>query len=306
MKPRQLHEGARIGIIAPASPMSSAKRIRALEYLYHLGYELVLGDSVFAEHGYLAGDDQLRANDLNTMFASTEIDAIFCLRGGYGSMRILPLIDYPIIARNPKPFVGYSDITALLLSIYQQTGLITFHGPMLGDISQPGSLCSWEVLLRLLSGELVNLIYSPYESFICITPGRARGKIVGGNLTLIASTLGTLAEIDTHEKILFLEDVNEPPYVIDRLLTQLKLAGKLQQAVGIIITSCNHCQPTPNKKSLQLEETITEVLAPLNIPCFMGLPIGHVTPNLTVPIGCMAETNTVTGTLQIMESCVTN
>lgn len=301
MKPSPLRPGGRIGIIAPAGSISPKKILNALSNFTNNRYEWVCGQSVFYQHGYLAGEDQMRLADLMEMFVRPDIDAIFCMRGGYGSMRLLDRIDYETIRQHPKPFVGYSDITALLIALYQQCGLHTFHGPMVFEWANKEPEEDWKLLFEMLSGDLPYPCYQANDSFLCITPGQASGRLVGGNLTLLTSTLGTPYEVETKDCLLFLEEVNEPLYTIDRMLTQLRLSGKLEICRGILFASCRHCDPDNPKRTLFLEEIFTEILSPLQIPCFYGLSVGHVKPNFPLPIGYRATMDASRGILQIDE-----
>lgn len=301
MKPPALRPGGRIGIIAPAGLTSLEKSIRALAYFTKSGYDWVCGQSIWQQHGYFAGRDEVRLADLMEMFIRPDIDAIFCMRGGYGTMRLLDDIDYETIRQHPKPFVGYSDITALLIALYQQSGLHTFHGPMVFEWADQTPEDDWHLLFQMLSGSCSHLCYQANSSFFCITPGQASGRLVGGNLTLLAATLGTPYEIETEGCLLFLEEVNEPLYAIDRMLTQLLLAGKLEGCRGILFTSCHRCYADQPRKTLSLKKIFAEILAPLDIPCFYGLSVGHVKPNYPLPIGYQATMNASCGTLQIDE-----
>ncbi|MBA4603620.1 S66 peptidase family protein [Thermoactinomyces mirandus] len=303
IKPKSLYHGDVIGIISPASPVSEEKIDKAIEILCSQGYRVKLGKSAQREYGYLAGGDQERAADLEHMFLASEVKAIFCLRGGYGSLRLLDKIDYEKIRQYPKIFVGYSDITALHIAIHQSTGLVTFHGPMAAELADRGDDESWHTLQAICSGDRQPCCFQGNESFYTIVPGSAEGELTGGNLSLICSTLGTPFEIDTKDKILFIEEVNEEVYQIDRMLTQLRLAGKLNEAKGIILTDF-HLSPRTNKPSLPLKEVIHDLLSPLKIPCFYGLSAGHCLPNITLPIGASVEMDASQGVLHIEESVV--
>ena len=228
LKPKRLYPGDTIGVIAPASPGDLELSMKGVEWLKQQGFRVELGKTAEQSLGYLAGSDADRAADINAMFLSSKIDGIFCLRGGYGTMRLLDLLDYDAIQSHPKVFVGYSDITALHTSIGQRTGLVTFHGPMVAsDMGKGLSDYTWDSFYRALTiskplGPILNPpIFLPPEF---IVPGEVRGNLIGGNLSLIVSTLGTPYEIDTRGKILCLEEVGEVPYRIDRMLTQLSLA----------------------------------------------------------------------------------
>ncbi|SEM81292.1 S66 peptidase family protein [Lihuaxuella thermophila] len=306
MKPNSLKPGDTIGIIAPASPIEPEQRDKAIQLFSSFGYRIKAGESVYRRHGYLAGSDELRAEDVNRMFADPEVKAVFCIRGGYGTSRILPLIDYAMIRCNPKIFVGYSDITALHLAIHQKTGLVTFHGPMVGELAREEDPLSWSVLFRNLADPRPAGEYreQPDTDSFVMTEGTAEGPLTGGNLSLLVSTLGTPYEVETEGKILFIEEVGEEPYRVDRMLVQLRSAGKLQAANGIIFTECTDCQPKDPEKSLTIRQILNELIQPLGIPAYYGLKAGHTCPNLTLPIGVYARMNATERWLRMMEGGV--
>lgn len=304
MKAKRLQAGDTVGLIAPASPSSSSKVEKAIEYLRGLGYKVKAGESVFSSRGYLAGSDQLRADDINRMFGDEEVSAIFCLRGGYGSQRILDMVDYELIRNNPKIFMGYSDITALLNAIYQKCGLITFHGPMGGDFAGGLGKPTKAAMRRALEcPEPIGEVPNPAAPEV-VSEGRARGVLVGGNLSIVAASLGTPYEIDTKDKILLLEDVFEEPYSVDRMLTHLRLAGKLDDAAGIILGDWGNSEPEEPDKSLTLEEVFEDIFSNIGKPVLKGYKIGHCKPNITVPIGAEALIDTCEKRFCILESAV--
>jgi muramoyltetrapeptide carboxypeptidase len=293
IKPKGLKLGDTIGIVAPGSPTTEEKVEKAYKKLKEIGFKVKLGKSCYSKHGYLAGRDELRADDLNSMFRSTEVDGIICLRGGYGSIRILDLLDYNLIRTNPKVFVGYSDITALHIAINQISNLVTFHGPMAAsDLAGDISRYSLDSLFNsILSEEFDGKIINPTEELIAINGGVVEGQIIGGNLSLITSTIGTPYEIDTKGKILFIEEIGEEPYRIDRMLNQLKLSNKLQEAEGIILGNFSNCMPEDPDMSLTLEEVIDDLIRPLNKPTLYNLQAGHCDPNITIPFGVRVRLN---------------
>lgn len=304
MKAKRLEAGDTIGIVAPASPADVSKVEKAIKYLMGLGYKVKAGESVYSSRGYLAGRDKLRADDINRMFADDDVDAIFCLRGGYGSQRILDMVDFQLIRNNPKIFMGYSDITALLNAIYQRCELITFHGPMGGDFAGGLGKPTKAAMKRALEGiEPIGELPNP-EIPEVISEGRAEGILVGGNLSIVAASLGTPYEIDTRDKILFLEDVFEEPYSIDRMLNQLKLAGKLYDASGILLGDWGNTEPEEPEKSLSLEEVLEDAFKDIGKPVLKGYKIGHCKPNLTVPIGAGAFIDTCSKSFCIPEPAV--
>jgi len=258
-----------------------------------MGFKVKLGKSCYSKYGYLAGRDELRAEDLNSMFRDTEVDGIICLRGGYGTIRILELLDYNLIRANPKVFVGYSDITVIHIAINQISNLVTFHGPMAAsDLAGDISKFSLESLFNsILHEDFDGNLKNPTEELITINGGVAEGQIIGGNLSLIASTIGTPYEIDTKGKIIFIEEIGEEPYRIDRMLNQLKLSNKLQEAEGIILGNFSNCMPEDPDMSLTLEEVIDDLIRPLNKPTLYNLQAGHCDPNITIPFGVRVRLN---------------
>lgn len=304
LKPIPLKAGDTIGIIAPASPPDLGKINHAKKIYEQKGLKVKIASSVGKHYGYLGGSDQERIADLESMFLDQTIKGIFCACGGYGTPRIVDQIDYNIIKQNPKVFWGYSDITCLHTAIFQQTGLITFHGPMLSS-----DLAINQVDQVTLSGleqvfsETDLVIDDSLHALQTENPGKVSGRLVGGNLTLLASLLGTPYEIDTTDSILFIEEIEEEPYRIDRMLNQLRLAGKLQRAAGFVIGHFNQCEPKTPAKSLALEEVIQQYLVIDGKPCLSGFQIGHCLPVLSIPLGSKATLD-ATGKGLIIESGV--
>ena len=303
LKPKRLKLGDTIGVVAPGSPTTEEKVEKVYNKLTKMGFKVVMGKSCYSKYGYLAGRDEIRAEDLNNMFGDKEINGIICLRGGYGTIRILDLLDYSLIRKNPKVFVGYSDITALHIAINKLSNLVTFHGPMaasdlIGDISD----FSLNSLYNSILNEQFNpFIENPLEELKAINGGVAEGEIIGGNLSLIASTIGTPYEIDTKGKILFIEEIGEEPYRIDRMLTQLRLSNKLQEVEGIILGNFNNCSPEDPDMSLTLEEVIDNIIKPLNKPTLLNLQAGHCEPTITIPFGVKARLDADRKQITILE-----
>lgn len=297
-------------MVAPASPGDEESTLAGIAWLKNQGFHVHLGKTVDQTFGYLAGSDDLRAADINTMFTSPDIDGIFCLRGGYGTMRLLELLDYDKIRANPKVFVGYSDITALHISIRQKTGLVTFHGPMVGsDMGKGLTDYTWDYLSRAIMvsaplGSILNPADSLPASFIA--QGEARGQLTGGNLSLITATLGTPYEIDTREKILCLEEVAEAPYRIDRMLTQLLLAGKLQDTAGIVFDVCANCELELEPPDFTVEEVLQDRLGNLQKPVLYHLHFGHTTDKATLPLGVTGVLNSFLNNFEIIEAATIN
>jgi muramoyltetrapeptide carboxypeptidase len=302
IKPKPLVPGDTIGIVAPASWPNKEKARKAGEFFEGLGYNVQFGQSLDRVHGYLAGTDQERMDELHSMFADQTIKGIFCVCGGYGTARIADQLGYELIRANPKVFWGYSDITFLHVSILQRAGLVTFHGPMLSS-----DLGADDV--HPLTKETFTQIFQPTKltyteelrPLTIFVEGKAKGPIVGGNLTLLVSTLGTPYEVDTKGKLLFIEEIEEEPYRIDRMLNQLKMAGKFEDAAGIILGDFHNCTPTKRKPSLSLEEVISDHIVSADKPTLGGFSIGHCSPNLAVPIGVEGVLDTYSKTFSIEE-----
>lgn len=275
-----------IGLIAPAGP-AALDTEKACQWMRSRGYTLRIFPGVGQQDGYLAGSDQVRLDDLHGAFADSEIDAIVCLRGGYGSPRLLDKIDFELLRRHPKPFVGYSDITALHLAINRYAGFVSFHGPMLNADLLGGKQVPTEAsFFNMLRGQVKSGSLLPHPVAFPLTtvePGIAQGPLVGGNLSLIASTLGTPYEINTGGVILFIEDVNEPLYRIDRLLNHLRLAGKLEGVRGVLVGDVAGVDFTA------LCALLKQVFEPLQIPVLAGWRSGHCDPNLTLPVGALVK-----------------
>jgi muramoyltetrapeptide carboxypeptidase len=314
IKPCRLYPGDTIGIISPASPPPDTDTIdRARAALDHLGFKTKLGPNALRRRGFLAGTDRQRAADLMRMFRDPEVRAILCLRGGYGTSRILDRLDYRLIRSNPKILVGYSDITALHCALLTRAGLVSFHGPMLNSDFAREELSEFTLggFLRTLMGPFVpGSICRGYkdQTVTILRRGVATGQLVGGNLSLLCTTIGTSYQPSFKRKILFFEDLEEPPYRFDRMLTHLLNAGLLQQVNGIAIGLNRNCVDPKAKESSEYRQTVEDVLRerllPLKVPVVLGLPFGHVRENATLPIGLRARLDAVEGDLMITESAV--
>lgn len=292
VKPNRLHKGDTVGVIAPAGPPNPENLEHGIQFLSGLGLKVKKGKNIGNIYGYLAGNDNERLEDLHEMFLEKDVKAIFCACGGYGTGRIASKIDFDIIRNNPKIFWGYSDITFLHTAIRQQTGLVTFHGPMLGsDIGKEGThSLSKEGFRQLFHSQ--EMIYSEQISALeVLKEGSASGELVGGNLSLLVSTLGTKFEIDTTNKLLFIEDINEEPRTVDRMLNQLYMSGKLAAVSGILIGDFCDCEPKRDL-SLTLDEVIRHYVMLANKPAIKGLLIGHCNPHITIPLGVKVALNT--------------
>lgn len=288
LKPKALKLGDTIGVIAPSSPAPEKHVKLAKSELEKLGFNVRLGPSCFVKFGHLAGKPELRAEDLKNMFLDKKVDGIICLRGGYGSSRLLDKVDFELIKSNPKVFVGYSDITALHIAMNQISNLITFHGPMASSDMKHGldEFSKKEFLRAIMNTNPMGEISNPDgKKMECIVEGKTSGVVVGGNLALVTATMGTPYEIDTKGKILFLEDIGEDPKKIERMLAQLALAGKLKEANGIILGDWNDCQSNKPEEALSLIEVFEEVISPYKKPTIYNLKAGHCTPKVTLPLG---------------------
>jgi len=296
IKPRALGPGQEIGIIAPAGPVIPDTLRTGLEILTGLGFKPVLGSHLFNEEGYLAGDDISRLEDIHEMIRNNNIKAIFCARGGYGCTRLLDQMDYDLIRQNPKIIVGFSDITALLLSIWEKTGLITFHGPLVTGLKN-GIIDNVNHLMNLLGGESSNSI--DLESAGIYFPGEAEGILMGGNLSLIIHLIGTPYLPSMDGSILFIEEKGEAPYRLDRMLTHLRLSGMMKNIKALMLGSLVECGSDE-----EIEQVLNNCLADMNIPIIYGGPFGHGDENIALPIGVKAKIDTKVMLLNIIESPV--
>jgi len=313
IKPKRLKAGDAVALVTPSTEVIEPDAlIMARETCEHFGLNPVMMPSVGKRQPDFAESVRNRASDFNAAWADKQFQAVFCVRGGYGSQHILDSIDYAMVRANPKVLLGYSDITALHLAIQKKTGLVTFHGPV--PLSGFTGYTQQHFRRMLFepgpAGVLTNPVESnklrPQHRLRAVRPGVAKGRLVGGNLTLIATTMGTPYEIETKGRILFLEDVGEQIYSIDRMLTQLRLAGKLQEAAGVIWGECNDCPPKDNKPSSAsaygLGETVDNLLGDLKVPVLAGLTIGHTADQLTLPLGVLAVLDAGKGVLRIEEA----
>lgn len=288
-KVRGLKGNVTVGLTAPAGPVSREKLKKAIGALEELGFRVEVGKTCFLEYrGYLAGPAQRRAEELNEMFSNTEIDAIFCLRGGYGSPQILPFLDRQLITGNPKLFVGYSDITALHIYLNQQCGIPSIHGPMPASDLVDAAPFTKQGLNRLLKehSSLGAVENPPGEKLECMISGKAAGILTGGNLSLISALMGTPYELDTRRKILFIEEINEEPYKMDRMMTQLALGGKFSDAAGVVLGSWTGCQ---SPSDMSIRDFFKEILEPFGKPVLFNLRAGHCSPMVSLPFGAFAE-----------------
>jgi muramoyltetrapeptide carboxypeptidase len=315
LKPGRLKQGDRVTLVAPANATFNTVDLQiAKESLEGLGFTVTIGAHLLDRHGYLAGDDKARADDINKAFADSSVAAVHAIRGGWGSARLLPYLDFDTIRRNPKVLIGYSDITALLLAVQGKTGLVTFHGPI--GLGRWDSYSLDYYRRVLFNGERVTytnkqglsdrnaLVQTEFRT-LTITRGKARGRLVGGNLTVMTTILGSPYLPDWENTILFTEDTHEDFYRIDRMLTQLKLAGVLGKIKGFVFGTCAECGPGDgNYGALTLEEIFADHIKPLGVPAWSGAMIGHSQPQWTLPEGVEVEIDADKGALTLLESPV--
>lgn len=309
LKPPRLKKGDLIAVAAPASPPASHEKLyKGVRHLEQLGYAVVLGKHVEKKYGYLAGSDKDRANDVNSFFSNPRVKAIFLARGGYGSHRILPLLDYPTLRRNPKILVGYSDITALQLALFKKIGLVTFSGPMVATGFGNGfdGAAEEQFWRCLTSTKPLGVVRNPNRQKLkMMVSGVTVGRLLGGNLSLITALLGTPYCPAFDRCILALEEIEEPPYKIDRMLNHLKLVGVLSRGNGIVMGEFTDCKPLDRKKpSLTLSQVFHDVIVSSGIPAVHGLHYGHVKDPLTLPLGVKARLSAGRGLLEILEPAV--
>ena len=287
--PKGFSNDCTIGIIAPAGPFKKYSLETIKNTLKNKGFNIKIGKSCYGSYkGYLSSEDTIRAKDIEDMFLDKDVDVIMCIRGGYGTPRILDKINYDIIRKNPKPFIGFSDITALHIAFNQKCNLVTYHGIMAGSAPDWDDF-SYKSLLSSLCLEDELLVKNPSKNSInTIVNGKCSGLITGGNLALLVSTLGTEYEIDTKDKILFIEDIGESIYRLDRMLTSLDLAGKFKACSGIIFGDFCDCTKS-SEEDFSLEELFLDRIGKYNKPCISNLKCGHCTPMVTLPLGAYCE-----------------
>ena len=309
IKPPRLKSGEVIGIISPASSVQDPSLLnKGVRYIENNGYRVEVGKSVDKIKGYLAGDDEERVDDLNQMFKNKNVKAIICVRGGYGSGRIIDKINYKLIRNNPKILVGYSDITALQMAISKKTGLITFAGPMLAsDFADRMNPESEDFFWRLITSKkkIGRLSFADNNKLPAINKGSAVGRIIGGNLSVLSSLIGTPYFPELKDKILLMEDIDEIPYRIDRLLNQMRLNNVFKQVKGILLGRFVDCyEHDPEKKTLTLGEVMEDYLQDLKIPVIYSFPHGHIKEKITVPFGIKVKINASRGFVEYEESAV--
>lgn len=308
--PRKLKKGDTIGLVTPAAPIDEEQLNETIGKLEKIGFKTYHTPTILKGYGYFAGTDQERADDLMHMFKNKKVDGIMCVRGGYGTSRIVDLLDFEAIKNNPKVFIGYSDITFLHVSIFQKTGLVTYHGPVGVSEFNDFTLHS----LNRVVMEPAKVYEYPYQreketkdnpefDLYTITSGEAEGYLTGGNLSLLVSMLGTEYEPDFEDKIVFIEEVDEKTYRIDKMLVQLIMGSNFKKAKAIVFGVCKNCDENEDP-SLTLKQAITGLIEPLNIPSSYGLSFGHINTKFTIPMGIKAAFNADTNTFKLLEKTV--
>ncbi|CAN5609909.1 LD-carboxypeptidase [soil metagenome] len=318
LKARALPPGGTIGVPAPASPYHNRSDVlRGVEWWERRGYKVKLADGIYARDAYVAGDPKQRGDDITSLFADPAVDVVQCLQGGYGSAQAIPHIDFGVISDNPKPFIGYSDITALHTAIHHHTGLVTFYGPGLAgvdDAERPaeGRTFVQERLLRALTltGPLGDMPRKPDDDYVRpLAPGKVSGAIAGGCLWLLNQTIGTPWQIDLEDKIFFFEDYDAPPWYLDGMLNQMKQAGMLDGVIGVVVGELEKCDWRESKPEFpqthSTEDVLEAYIEPLGVPAIYGLPLGHGDYLATVPLGVNVTLDADERRLTIDEAALT-
>ncbi|MBQ9038076.1 MAG: LD-carboxypeptidase [Clostridia bacterium] len=308
IKPKPLRRGNTIGLVGISGALHEPETRfeKMLEAIDALGYKVIVADSCREEYGYLSGTDASRAKGLNQMFRDDRVDAVVCMRGGYGVTRILDRVDFDVIRANPKLLLGYSDITALHTAIHEKVGMVTIHGPMPDRAWMEFDDFSRRSMLRALtSTEPLGTLYNPEGTAPkCVVPGRCEGRLVGGNLSLIAALCGTPYQLNPEGKVLLLEDVGEYVYRLDSMLTQLRLAGMFERCAGVVLGGFTNCTEEYERYALHLENVIRDIIVPAGKPVLANLSIGHTPVKITVPLGVNCAVDAEAGTLTITEAAL--
>ncbi|MFG6412661.1 LD-carboxypeptidase [Roseateles sp. DC23W] len=313
LRPPRLKAGDTLGLISPANATFEREPLKiAVEALQALGFKVKLGEHIAARRGPFAGTDAQRAADVNAMFADDSVAGILAMTGGSGCNRIVDKLDYALIRRKPKFFGGFSDLTSLVNAMHRQTGLVAFHSPVAVSEWNDYSVQSFKsIAMNAEAAVLRNPVVKPGDDVVVreerittVRAGKAQGRLVGGNLTVLASLAGTPYFPDCRGAILFLEDINEYIYRIDRCLSTLRLTGALDQLAGVVLGRFTKCEPGDGYGSLTLDEVFDDYFLPLNIPVYRGAAIGHIKRKMTVPVGAPAEMDADAGTIRLLAPAV--
>jgi len=313
IKAPRLKSGDKLAIVSPGSYISEEELQNSIKNLNELGFETTYSENILLQSGYFAGADKDRAEDLMEKFADKSVKGIVCARGGYGCARILPMLDYDIIRSNPKVLIGYSDITALLYGIYKKSGLISFHGPVGTSTFNDYSTNNFKKVL--INPERTSLFQNSTSGddenvygVTTIAKGKGKGRLVGGNLSIMISLIGTEFDVDYSNKLIFIEEVGEEPYRIDRMITQMIQAGKFNNAAGVMMGIFRKCEVKKESdltaKSFTLMEVLKDRLSSLKIPVVYGMSFGHVNDKFTIPFGALAELDADKQTFTLLEKAV--
>lgn len=308
--PKGIQKGDTVGVISPAAATANRMEFTyAKEAMEGLGFKVKLGENLKNRFGHLAGTDEERAADLNAMFADPEVKAVICIRGGSGAARILPLIDYDLVKNNPKPLLGYSDITALHCALQSQTGLISFHGPNGSGSWNSFNVSQFEKVFfnrekvsYVNEGSKGDELVQKANRIQTLRGGQVEGKLLGGNLTVLSALSGTPYYPNFQDAILFIEDIGEAPYRIDRMMSTLQLNGTFSKIRGFVFGQCTDCDPGGGYGSLTVDQILDQYILPLNIPAFSGAMIGHVARQFILPVGAQFKLNADEGSLALLES----
>ena len=307
--PAPLRKGDTIALVSPSAATDEALNLQlAREAMEALGFKVTAGAHMASRRGHLAGTDAERAGDLNAAFADPDVKAIVCVRGGSGAARLLPLLDYGAVRRNPKVLLGYSDITALHNALLAQAGLVTFHGPIGSGSWNRFNVDQFrrvfldrELMTYQNAVDAGDELVPRKNRTVTLTGGKARGELVGGNLTVLTALAGSPYLPDFSGKILFLEDVSEAPYRVDRMFSTLKLMGALDRIAGFVFGECTDCDPGDGYGSLTLDQIFEDHIKPLGIPAYRGAMIGHIRQQFIVPVGGRVELDADAGTFRMLE-----
>jgi muramoyltetrapeptide carboxypeptidase len=315
IKPPRLKDGAGVGLVAPSGVVDDAHIEKCVRNLEALGFKVRLGANIRAQRGGYAGSVEQRLSDLQAMFLDRDVGAIWAARGGSGCLALLPRIDYGAIRRHPKILYGYSDITPLLLALHRHAGLVTFHGPVASSMApdrdstvrsmrsvlmEPRARCTLEIAPENLQREADEPQFAPRV----FRRGRAEGRLVGGNLSVVCAMIGTPYAAQVEGNLLFLEEVGEAPYRIDRMFTQLRQSGLLAQASGVILGVFQKCEAVDGEPSLTLAEVLDDHLSSLRVPAAYGFSFGHIPHQVTLPVGVRAALDTDARTITLLEPAV--
>ena len=308
IKPKPLLKGDTIGLVGISGSLKQPDEMfpKMMESIDAMGYKVIVADNCREKYGYLSGTDASRAEGLNRMFADDRVDAVVCMQGGYGTARMLDLVDFDVIRANPKILLGYSDITALHTAVHQKVGMVVFHGPMLATCWVEFDKYTKDSMLRALtSTKPLGQMKNPENiQPRCIVPGRCEGQLVGGNLSLIASACGTPYALDVTGKVLVLEDTSEYFARLDSLLTQLRQAGMFEKCAGVVLGSFAGCFVMHEGYNLQMDEIVRDIIVPAGKPVMADMFIGHSNPRMTIPLGVNCRMDTEAGILEITEAAL--